>query len=245
MLELLISYFVRVLPGIVLAVFLLYLLPKKQTAFRMTIYILLFILTRDAMTPMGLWRFGKEGFFWLRFINDPLMLIVLGLISAGNVVVMNLVDKDLKNLLVWHKGSKIKSILFGTIGALIVAMPVLVFYLSTPIEIRGGKPEIHIIIPILIVALLGNLYEETLFRGYFQGYIEKWVTPIKAAVLSGLLFGFGHSFLSLTVTDIGWPLLLFATYEGIIAGFVRMKYGLIGATLTHGLAIFLLASGLI
>ena len=71
MLELLISYFVRVLPGIVLAVFLLYLLPKKQTAFRMTIYILLFILTRDAMTPMGLWRFGKEGFFWLQMLPVP------------------------------------------------------------------------------------------------------------------------------------------------------------------------------
>lgn len=78
-----------------------------------------------------------------------------------------------------------------------------------------------------------------------EGYVEKYVTPIKAAILSGVLFGFGHSFLAITVTNIGLPILLFATYEGIVAGFVRMKYGLIGATLTHGLAIFLLASGVI
>ena len=197
------------------------------------------------MTPTGLWSFGSEGFFWLRFINEPWILIIIGLISTGTVVILNLAEKNLSGLLVWHKGNVTKSIQYGIIGALIVAIPLLFMYLSTPIEVRGGRPEIHMIIPIFIVSLLGNFYEEVLFRGYFQGYIEKYVTPIKAAILSGVLFGFGHSFLAITVTNIGFPLLLFATYEGIIAGLIRMKFGLIGATLTHGLAIFLLASGII
>lgn len=245
MLELLISYLIRVIPGILLGVFLLLLLPKKQTAIRMIVYILLFVLTRDAMTPMGLWTFGTDGFFWLRFINDPIVLIILGLVSAGMVLTMNYAEKDLKALLVWNKESVTKSIFFGVLGAAAVALPLIFIYLSTPIGIRGGKPENYMLFSILILALLGNLYEEVLFRGYFQGYIGKYVSPLKSAILSGILFGFGHSFLAITVTDIGWSLLIFATYEGIIAGLVRMKYGLLGATLTHGLAIFILASGLI
>ena len=51
--------------------------------------------------------------------------------------------------------------------------------------------------------------------------------------------------LALTVTDVGYPLLLFALYEGVIAGLVAMKYGVIPAALTHGLAIFIISSGLL
>jgi hypothetical protein len=102
------------------------------------------------MTPMGLWTFGTEAFFWLRFIHNPLMLIILGLVSAGTVITMNLAEKDLKELLVWHKGNITKSVLFVILGAVIVAMPLLTIYLSTPIEIRGGRPETYMILPILI-----------------------------------------------------------------------------------------------
>lgn len=69
--------------------------------------------------------------------------------------------------------------------------------------------------------------------------------PLHAALASGVTFGLGHIFLALTVTGIGYPLLVFALYEGIIAAMIRMKFGVIPAAITHGMAIFFLASGLI
>ena len=49
----------------------------------------------------------------------------------------------------------------------------------------------------------------------------------------------------MTVSDIGYPLLVFTLWEGTIAGIVGARGGVIPATLTHGGAIFLLSSGLI
>jgi hypothetical protein len=47
------------------------------------------------------------------------------------------------------------------------------------------------------------------------------------------------------VTDVGWPLLLFTLYEGLICAFLRMYRGVIPAACAHGVAIFLLGSGLV
>ncbi|GIQ69065.1 hypothetical protein XYCOK13_18890 [Xylanibacillus composti] len=87
--------------------------------------------------------------------------------------------------------------------------------------------------------------EEVLFRGYVQGYLEQRTGMWRAAILSGLFFASGHIFLSATVTDLGIMVLVFTLYEGIVCSIVRMKHGIIAATLTHGLAIFALASGLL
>ena len=48
-----------------------------------------------------------------------------------------------------------------------------------------------------------------------------------------------------TVTGVGYPLLLFTLWEGMIAGIVGARGGVLPSTLTHGGAIFLLSSGLI
>ena len=128
-----------------------------------------------------------------------------------------------------------------------VVLPLFITYRFVPIELRGGEVATGLIIPILLVTLLGNFLEEVLFRGYLQGYLEQKAgfSPLRAAVASGVGFAFGHIFLAVTVTNAGLNLLLFALYEGVIAGLVRMKYGVIPATLTHGFAIFLLTSGLL
>lgn len=39
-------------------------------------------------------------------------------------------------------------------------------------------------------------------------------------------------------------ILVFTLYEGVICAIVAMKQGVIASTLTHGLAVFILASGL-
>jgi hypothetical protein len=47
------------------------------------------------------------------------------------------------------------------------------------------------------------------------------------------------------VTDLGWPLLAFTLYEGLICAFLRLRSGVIAAALAHGTAIFLLTSALV
>jgi uncharacterized protein len=47
------------------------------------------------------------------------------------------------------------------------------------------------------------------------------------------------------VTGVGYPLLVFTLWEGVIAGVVGAKRGVLPAALTHGGTIFLLSSGLI
>jgi len=242
-----IHYMVRILPGIALAVLFMCLVPKRAMAVRIFGYILIFILIRDAMTPLGFWNFGTGGFFWIRFTSSPLLLVLFGLTSAGVVAGMLFFDRELGMLVTWIKGQCLNAILTGLAGTIAVVLPMVIVYRFTPIAGRGGHVDTGLIIPLLVVALLGNLYEETLFRGFFQGYLEKVMEmpAFRAAVLSGVAFAFCHVFLALTVTNVGYPLLAFAFYEGIIAGLVRMRAGTIPATITHGGAIFILGSGLV
>ena len=69
--------------------------------------------------------------------------------------------------------------------------------------------------------------------------------PIEAGLASGVVFAFCHIFLATTMTGVGYSLLAFTLWEGVIAGVVGATWGVVPSTLTHGGAIFLLASGLI
>jgi membrane protease YdiL (CAAX protease family) len=242
---LLLDYSLRILPGLFIAILFLALLPRRQTKLRIVTYILMFILIRDAMTPLRLWEIGSCGLFWIRFIDNGFLLVLLGFFSAVIVFLLLYFDRGLNCLLVWFKGDILDSFIAGILGSVIIVFPLYVIYQWVPIEVRGGMVPIKLILPILIIALLANLYEEFLFRGCFQGYMEKQVGEMRAVLLSGVIFTLGHVFLASTVTDIGSPILLFILYEGLIAAFIRMKVGVVGAALAHGLAIFILASGLI
>lgn len=197
------------------------------------------------MTPLELWRLGNEGGLWLRFAPNSVLLFLFGAGSLGIVWGMNFYDAEAKSLLVWFRGPPLIGIAAGVASAGLVVLPIAAIYQFFPLDMRGGPVSQSLLPAILVTAMLGNLYEETLFRGYLQGYLERifkssWWKP---AVLSGLAFGFGHSFLALTVTSAGWSLLAFASWEGLLAGFVKAKFGLAAATLCHGLAIFILAGG--
>lgn len=129
-------------------------------------------------------------------------------------------------------------------AAVVVAAPLLVGYRWVDIAARGGTVGASLLLPLACMTFFGNFLEETLFRGLFYGHMERLSTPLRAALLSGVLFAFAHVFLAFTVTDAGLPLLLFCLWEGTICGLVRMRWGLVAATLAHGGAIFLLSAGL-
>ncbi|MEZ0227420.1 MAG: lysostaphin resistance A-like protein [Planctomycetota bacterium] len=233
------DYLVRIAPGIAVGAAFLALLPRRAVELRIVTYILLFVLARDAMTPLGMWSVDATT---LRLPHDGGLLVALGLLSAGCVALIHLVEPELRPLVVWRKGSPIAALAVGAGGALAVAaLPFAYHRATTTVALPAVQPSP--LVPLAFMALLGNLLEEYLFRGLLQGSLEKQVTPARAALLSGVAFGLFHMFLALTVTSVGAPLLVFTVYEGVIAGFVRMRHGVLAAALAHGGGIFLIASG--
>jgi membrane protease YdiL (CAAX protease family) len=237
------SYFARVAPGLLLGALML-LLARHQPRLRIVIYLALFVLLRDAMTPLGLWSFGTEGFFWIRLARDPVFLVVFGLACAAISVGLYYLDRENRPLFKWTRGSVPVGLAWGLAGALVVVAPLVVVYRFTDINSRGGPVPVELLPALLLFALLGNLLEEALFRGYAYGHLAERMPPIKAGIASGVVFAFCHIYLALTVTAAGYPILLFTLWEGIIAGLVGAKGGVLPSTLTHGGAIFLLSSGL-
>jgi uncharacterized protein len=92
--------------------------------------------------------------------------------------------------------------------------------------------------------LVGNSYEEVLFRGFLQGLMTEQIGAAAAVLVAGLSFAFGHVFLAATVTDIGWPILAFTALEGLICASLSRRFGLRASALAHGGGIFLVASGI-
>jgi uncharacterized protein len=242
----LLNYMLRIMPGFVLFTALILLLPKTMKGLRVMAYIMLFILIRDAMTPLRFWSFGEGGGFWIRFMPDGILLTLLGLSSAALAGGIYLYEREMRGMIPWFRNGRIAGIATGIGAAAVIAAPLLVAGITVPLAARGG-PFPSILLPALLVMTLGgNLYEELLFRGYLQGYLlEKGTPPLRAALLSGIAFGAGHAFLASTVTSVGLPLLAFAAWEGTILGLLRMRYGVIPAALAHGLAIFMLSSSLV
>lgn len=244
MLQLLTTYFLRIMPGFALAALLLWLLPRKESLARILIYVMLFVLLRDAMTPLGIWRIQGDFVVWMRFMPDGVLTSLLGLSCLGIVGATYAFETDLRKLLIWFKGKKALGVAVGLGAALLLFVPIQLAYNMIPLAQRGGPVAFGLWPGLLLLSFLGNFYEEALFRGYVQGYCETLLSPFKAALVAGVMFAFGHIYLAATVTTVGLPVLLFTLYEGLACALIRMKFGLVPAALTHGGLIFLLTCGL-
>lgn len=249
------EYLLRVLPGLVLVAVVMYGM-RPTAAARVALYLLAFVLLRDALTPLGLWRFGvHDGVFWIRLSDDPWFLVLFGLSAAAMATAVYAADKENRHGVVLLRAGVLKGAVAGLLGFALVVLPLVLLYRMVPLEHRGGAVEAGLLLATLVFALLGNFLEELLFRGYVLAGLTRHapravvrtrlgriMTP---GVQSGFVFALCHVFLATTVSSAGAPLLLFTLWEGIIAGVVGERYGVIPATITHGGAIFLLSSGLV
>ncbi len=239
------SYISLILPGLIL-ILLFFIIIKPDSNLRIIIYICSFVLLRDAMTPAGLWTIGKtDNLLWIRLSRDPLFLVLFGLFSLIIIAALYFFDRENRKYLIWFKNNKIYGVLYGFASTLIIVLPFFLLYKNIDINLRGGTVGTSLIVPMLIFSIFGNFFEEGLFRGYVLGFLKQRQSSLAAGVNSGIIFAFCHIYLAVTVTDIGLPLLLFTLWEGIIAGLIGTKYGIIPSTIAHGGAIFLLSSGLI
>ena len=244
--DLLINYILRMLPAVIIIIIGSFLL-RPNKSLRIIIYILSFILLRDALTPASLWSLGiTNGVPWIRLYLNHIFLIGMGFFSLIFVILLMLFDKEnSKEITLINRTKAIPGLLFSIVALIILVAPFIIVYGYSNVETRGGIVPEEYIISILFFSLFGNFLEEVLFRGYIYNFFRKKDNDIKAGIISGFVFCFFHIYLATTVTSIGTPLLLFTLWEGIICGIVGSKYGVIPSTIVHGGAIFLLTSGLI
>ncbi|MGY2224436.1 CPBP family glutamic-type intramembrane protease [Pseudomonas gingeri] len=235
-LAVLLDYGIYLIPGLVLCGLWFGLIPGSLPGLRIVVLLLAFVLMRDAMTPLGLWSLSAG--LQIGFIANPWVLAVLGALSLGLVGLLARLAPELWRLLVVFKGNRAAGLAVGIAAGCLIGLP-LRFYQE--IEAAAIPGYWHWLIGMAVLAYGANALEEVLFRGFLQGYLEQHVTALRAALISAVAFSACHSFLALTVTRLGWPVLLFTLLEGLACALVRMRYGVVASTATHGSAILLIA----
>lgn len=224
------------------------LLPAgRHVELRLALFLAAFILLRDAMSPAKLWsiEFGTAASMTLKLPHSSAVLLVLAVLSASLVPLMIKAEPSFRRYIFtkdallgqWH--SAFRSLVSGLIGALCIAAPM--WALKTR-HTEGTCLDATVLPALSAFAFLGNFYEEALFRGFLYGHlVSEGTAPFDAAALSALAFAAGHVFLATTASQTGPLLLIFTLYEGSVAAGLRVKGGLLAATMAHGGGIFLIA----
>ncbi|MFM9927363.1 CPBP family intramembrane glutamic endopeptidase [Variovorax sp. H27-G14] len=234
----LLGYLVSILPAGLLALVLLLALPRALVGARVAVHIVFFVFARDAMSPAGFWQL-TPGSMRLS-ATAPELLALAGMSGALFLGVARL------ERVTWWRGMQGRrlgaSVLWGVLGAALITG------LAAALKAAAGlpsppAPDAAMWVPIVVFALLGNAYEELLFRGLLQQRLAQHMAPMRAVVVSGVLFSLCHAWLAFLVTRAGVPVLVFTLIEGLVAALVFQRAGLLGATLAHGLAIAALAGG--
>jgi membrane protease YdiL (CAAX protease family) len=236
-LSLLIDYGIYLLPGFSLCAVWFWLTPKTQPGLQIVILLLTFVLMRDVMTPLRLW--SLSGDVQIGFVSNPFVLAVLGALSLAIIAVLARIAPELWQLVVWRKGNLVAGLALGIAAGCAIGVPLRLYQGIGISELAGYWPWL---MGMIVLAYGGNALEEVLFRGFLQGHLECHTSAIRAALISAVAFSACHSFLALSITGIGWPILLFTLLEGLVCAFVRMRYGVIAATAAHGTTILLIAT---
>ena len=230
------DYATHLAPGLLLFGLWFALTPRALTALRILILLMAFVLMRDVMTPLGLWGLGSE--VQIAFSANAFVLAALGGLSVLTILVLARIAPDLWLLMRWVIGNPGIGVLVGLGVGCLIGVPLRVYQ---GIE-ASAIPGYWVWLPGMVVLAYGaNALEEVLFRGCLQGYLEQHTAPLRAALISGLAFAACHAFLALSVTQLGWSVLVFTLIEGLACALVRMRYGVLAATIAHGTAILLIA----
>ncbi|CRM76564.1 CPBP family intramembrane glutamic endopeptidase [Pseudomonas sp. 58 R 3] len=235
-LEVLIDYGLHLAPGLLLFGAWFALTPRTQVAMRILILLAAFVLMRDVMTPLGMWAVSRDA--QIAFSGNAFVLAVLGGLSVLLIMLLSRLAPELWRLMRWTLGNPWVGMAAGIVVGCLIGVPLRVYQGIDASQLHGY----WVWLPGMVVLAYGaNALEEVLFRGFLQGYLEQQVSPLRAALISGVAFAACHAFLALSVTQLGWPVLLFTLLEGLACALVRMRYGVLPAALAHGTTILLIA----
>ncbi|WP_309109608.1 CPBP family intramembrane glutamic endopeptidase [Pseudomonas brassicacearum] len=131
------------------------------------------------------------------------------------------------------KGNRVVGFTMGVMAGCMIGIPL---RLHQGIELAAAPW----LLGFAAFALGGSALEEVLFRGMLQGLLERHTSPIRAALGSAIAFSACHLYLAFMLTQVGWPILAFTFFEGLVCASVRLKWGTVPAIAAHGTAIGLL-----
>ncbi|MET0388622.1 MAG: CPBP family intramembrane glutamic endopeptidase [Polyangiales bacterium] len=235
----LLEYVSRVAPGVLAAVVLLVCVPRELAGLRLAVHVGLFMVLRDGMTPVGLWRVASRG-VWLT--HEPVALLALAAACGWLALGTFRLEPRLSQRITWLRGHVVRALSLGLVGGCVIAAPAMLLGWLTPSAAVGGGRSAFSLVALFVFSLVGNAYEELLFRGFLQELVAERVGAARAAWIAGLAFAFGHAPLAVAVTDVGAPLLIFTAYEGLICAQLARRCGLASAIAAHGLGIFFVAA---
>lgn len=232
----LVDYANHLTPGLLLFGLWFALTPTTLPAMRILILLAAFVLMRDVMTPLGMWALGSQ--VQIAFSANAFVLAMLGWLSVLLIMLLARIAPDLWRLIRWTLGNPGIGLACGLLVGCLIGVPLRIYQGIDASAIHGY----WVWLPGMVVLAFGaNALEEVLFRGFLQGYLEQHVTLLRAGLISGVAFAACHAFLALSVTQLGWPVLLFTLLEGLACALVRMRYGVLPAAVAHGTAILLIA----
>ncbi len=235
------EYVFKLVPAFVVAALFLLSLPKRWAIPRILLHIACFVLARDAMTAPGFWQINRGS---LRLSASPEILYALSLFSAALAYGIYKLEARANQPFNFLRPGRHLGHSLLTASLAIAAVLLLVGVGKSCFALPSlPPPNPSYFLPILVFALIGNAYEELLFRGLLQETIATYTTSLHAAWLSALAFCFCHIFLAFNLTQIGTPLLVFTLIEGLAAAFAYRQSGFLAVCLTHGLVIFVMAMG--
>lgn len=232
----LVSYGLHLAPGLLLFGLWFALTPSRLVAMRILILLAAFVLMRDVMTPLGMWALSSE--VHIAFSANAWVLAMLGGLSVVLILLLKRAAPQLWRLIRWSMSNPGVGVAVGFAVGCLIGVPLRLYQGIEPAVIAGYWAWLPAMV---VLAYGGNALEEVLFRGLLQGYLEQQLTPLHAALISGVAFAACHTFLALSVTQLGWPVLVFTLIEGLACALVRMRHGVWPATLAHGTAIVLIA----
>lgn len=231
-LNVLLDYASRLLPAFGLFAAWFCLTPRSQTGARLLILVMAFVFARDLMTPFKLWAIACGGLH-LQFHANPMVLASLGITSILMVAMLARLTPEQWKWVVGFKGNRVVGFTMGVMAGCMIGIPL---RLHQGIELAAAPW----LLGFAVFALGGNALEEVLFRGMLQGLLERHTSPIRAALGSAIAFSACHLYLAFMLTQVGWPILAFTFFEGLVCASVRLKWGTVPAIAAHGTAIGLL-----
>ncbi|MDM0008571.1 CPBP family intramembrane metalloprotease [Variovorax sp. J22G73] len=177
--SLLFGYLVSILPAGLLALALLLAIPRALMGARVAVHMGFFIFARDAMSPAGFWQLDAGS---MRLSAPAPVLLALAGMSAALFVGVAWLER-----VTWWRGVRLgPSLSWGVLGAAVITA------LAAGLKTAAGLPSLPapsaaMLAPMLVFALLGNAYEELLFRGMLQQRLAQHMPAVRAAIASGVL----------------------------------------------------------
>src|SRR4051812_6792764 len=155
------SYLDRIWPGVLVIALLLGMLRGRAfTWMRVAIYVISFMMLRDALFTSRLWQITGWPMPWMRFARDQVSLGLMGAASGLIVLALWRSERELSRGITWTRKKPVSAIGLGLAGGLAIAGPALVAGAFVSPWLRGGVVPYAFWPALAWLSFLGNLLEE-------------------------------------------------------------------------------------